>query len=106
MEEKTKQRIKQFSIERDWDKYHNPANLAKTIVIEACELVECFQWDDDKYKIDKVKAELADVLINCQNLLDKLNLDEDEIVNQKMDENENKYPVEKIKGLNKKYDEI
>ena len=106
MKEKAKQRIKQFSIDRDWDKYHNPANLAKTIAIEACELVECFQWDDDKYKIDKVKAELADVLINCQNLLDKLNLDEDEIVNQKMDENENKYPVDKIKGLNKKYDEI
>ena len=106
MKEETIERIRKFSSDRDWDKFHSPANLAKTIVIEATELLECFQWDDENFKLDHLKEELADVIVNCQNLLDKLGLDVDEIVNAKMDQNEAKYPVEKVKGQNKKYTEL
>ncbi len=105
MKQQTIDRIRHFSSDRDWDKYHTPANLAKTIVIEATELLECFQWDDDKFDIEHVKEELADVVVNCQNLMDKLCLDVDEIVNKKMEQNEIKYPVEKFKSLDKKYNE-
>ena len=106
MKPETINRIRAFSTDRDWDKYHTPNNLAKTIVLEANELLECFQWDNDNFKIEKVKEELADVIVNCQNLLDKLGLDVDEIINAKMAQNEKKYPVEKIKGIAKKYNEI
>lgn len=106
MKKETIERIRRFTSDRDWDKFHSPANLAKTIVIEASELLECFQWNNENYKIDKVKDELADVIVNCQNLLDKLNLDADDIVNKKMDQNEAKYPVSKVKGIAKKYNEL
>lgn len=106
MKQETINRIRAFTTDRDWDKYHTPNNLAKTIVLEANELLECFQWDNDNFKIEKVKEELADVIVNCQNLLDKLDLDVDEIINAKMAQNEKKYPVEKIKGIAKKYNEI
>ena len=106
MKQETINRIRAFTADRDWDKYHTPNNLAKTIVLEANELLECFQWDNDNFKIEKVKEELADVIVNCQNLLDKLGLDVDEIINAKMAQNEKKYPVEKIKGIAKKYNEI
>lgn len=106
MKKETIERIRRFTSDRDWDKFHSPANLAKTIVIEASELLECFQWSDENFKIDKVKDELADVIVNCQNLLDKLNLDVDEIVNCKMDQNEAKYPISKVKGIAKKYNEL
>ncbi|MDY5669016.1 MAG: nucleotide pyrophosphohydrolase [Bacilli bacterium] len=106
MKPETINRIRAFTTDRDWDKYHTPNNLAKTIVLEANELLECFQWDDENFKIEKVKEELADVIVNCQNLLDKLGLDVDEIIDAKMAQNEKKYPVEKIKGIAKKYNEI
>ena len=106
MKQETINRIRAFTTDRDWDKYHTPNNLAKTIVLEANELLECFQWDNDNFKIEKVKEELADVIVNCQNLLDKLGLDVDEIINAKMAQNEKKYPVEKNKGIAKKYNEI
>lgn len=106
MNEKTKNRIRQFVKDRDWAQYHNPANLAKSISIEANELLECFQWSDTEYNLQHVKEELADVLVYCQDMLDALDLDEDEIINMKMDMNEKKYPVEKAKGSNKKYTEL
>lgn len=106
MKQQTIDRIRRFSSDRDWDKYHSPANLAKTIAIESSELLECFQWDDNNFKLEHVKEELADVIVNCQNLLDKLNLDVDEIINSKMEQNEKKYPVEKVKGQAKKYTEL
>ena len=106
MNTKTIDRIRKFSEDRDWDQFHSPANLAKSIVIEAAELLECFQWNEDDYDIQQVKEELADVLVYCQNLLDKLGLDVDEIVNAKMIQNEKKYPVEKAKGSSAKYDEL
>lgn len=106
MNQDTINRIRKFSEDRDWDQFHGPANLAKSIVIEAAELLECFQWSDSDYDIQHVKEELADVLVYSQNLLDKLELDADEIVNMKMDQNETKYPVDKAKGRSAKYTEL
>ena len=106
MKKKTIERIRKFSEDRDWDQFHSPANLAKSISIEANELLECFQWSDDKYDINEVKEELADVLVYCRNMLDKLDLDEDEIINAKMEQNEKKYPVEKAKGKADKYNKL
>ena len=106
MNQNTIHRIRQFTEDRDWNQFHTPANLAKSISIEANELLECFQWSDTDYDIEHVKEELADVLVYCRNMLDKLGLDEDEIVNSKMDQNEAKYPVEKAKGKADKYDKL
>lgn len=106
MKRKTIKRIRNFTTDRDWDKFHTPANLAKTIAIESSELLECFQWSDTEYNLEHVKEELADVIVNCQNLADKLNLNVDDIINEKMEQNEKKYPVDKVKGKAKKYNEI
>ena len=106
MRKDTIDRIRKFSEDRDWDQFHSPANLAKSIAIEACELLECFQWSDTDYDIAHVSEELADVLVYCRDLLDKLGLDEDEIVNRKMEQNERKYPVEKAKGSVAKYNQL
>ena len=103
MTEQTIQRIRKFTEDRDWEQFHTPTNLAKSISIEANELLECFQWSDEDYDIEHVKEELADVLVYCRNMLDKLGLDEDDIVNAKMTKNEAKYPVDKARGSNKKY---
>ena len=106
MKEDTIRRILKFSEDRDWDQFHTPSNLAKSISIEANELLECFQWSDDGYDINEVKEELADVLVYCVDMLDKLNLDADIIINEKMDKNEAKYPVEKAKGNATKYNKL
>lgn len=106
MKPETIERIRKFSVDRDWDQFHSPANLAKSISIEANELLECFQWDEDHYDINEVKEELADVIVYCRDMLDKLGLDEDEIVNAKMDQNEAKYPIEKAKGKADKYTKL
>ena len=106
MNQKTIDRIRKFTTDRDWDQFHSPANLAKSISIEANELLECFQWDEEHYDLNEVKEELADVLVYCRNMLDKLGLDEDDIVNAKMSKNENKYPVNKAKGKADKYNKL
>jgi len=106
MNQQTINRIRKFTEDRDWDQFHSPANLAKSIVIEAAELLECFQWSDEQYDLQNIKEELADVIVYSQNLLDKLGLDADEIINMKMDQNEAKYPVEKAKGKADKYNRL
>ena len=106
MKKETIERIRKFTEDRDWDQFHSPANLAKSISIEANELLECFQWDEEHYDLNEVKEELADVLVYCRNMLDKLGLDEDDIVNAKMSKNENKYPVNKAKGKADKYNKL
>ena len=106
MNQQTIDRIRKFTEDRDWDQFHSPANLAKSISIEANELLECFQWDEENYDLEHVKEELADVIVYCQDMLDKLGLDVDEIVNAKMTQNEAKYPVEKAKGRHNKYMEL
>ena len=106
MKQETIDRIRKFTADRDWDQFHSPANLAKSIVIEAAELLECFQWTAEEYDLQHVKEEMADVMVYCQNLLDKLGLDADEIINMKMAQNEAKYPVEKAKGSAAKYNQL
>ena len=106
MNQETLDRIRKFTSDKDWEQFHTPENLAKSICIEAAELLECFQWSGEQYDIEHVKEELADVLVYCRNLLDALGLDEDEIINSKMEKNEKKYPVEKAKGSSLKYDEL
>jgi predicted pyrophosphatase len=90
VKEKTIERIRKFTEDREWNQFHSQANLAKSIVIEAAELLECFQWSDTEYDLQHIKEELADILVYSQNLLDKLELDADEIVNMKMKQNEAK----------------
>jgi len=104
--EETVARIIKLKTDRDWDKFHTPENLAKSISIEAAELLECFQWGEEGYDLDAVKEELADVLTYCIDMLVKLDLDADEILNAKMAKNEAKYPVEKAKGNSTKYDKL
>lgn len=106
MKQETLDRIRRFVTDRDWGQFHTPDCLAKSIVIEAAELLECFQWDGGNYDLQHVKEELADVIVYVQDLLDELGLDADEIVNMKMDMNEKKYPVEKAKGNSVKYDKL
>ena len=97
MKEETKKIIRDFIDERNWDQFHTPENLAKSISIEAGELLECFQWNDTEYDLNHIAEEIADVIIYSQQLLDKLGLDMDEIVQMKMIKNAKKYPVEKTK---------
>lgn len=106
MKQQTIDRIRKFTEDRDWSQFHSPANLAKSISIEANELLECFQWDEENYDRELVIEELADVIVYCQDMLDILELDVDEIVNDKMESNEKKYPVENAKGNAKKYTEF
>lgn len=106
MTQETIDRIRRFTTDRDWEQFHTPANLAKSISIEANELLECFQWSDTDYDLEHVKEELADVMVYCRNMLDTLGLDEDEIINDKMTKNEAKYPMEKARGRNTKYDQL
>ena len=106
MTDKTIARIRKFTEDRDWDQFHTPVNLAKSIVIEAGELLECFQWSNEEFELEHVKEELVDVMVYCQNMLDKLGLDADQIINAKMDKNEAKYPVDKARGSAAKYTEL
>ena len=106
MKEKTLTRIRKFTEDRNWDQFHSPANLAKSISIEANELLECFQWSDNNYNIEDVKEELADVLNYCLQMSLVLNVDPIEIINNKMDKTEKKYPVDKCKGSSTKYNKL
>ena len=98
-------RLDQFNKERDWDKFHSPESLAKSIAIEAAELLEIFQWGSEGDP-EKVREELADVMIYCIQLAMKYNFDIEEIISEKLVINEKKYPVTKAKGNSKKYTEF
>ena len=97
--------IDTFTEERDWDQFHTPVNLAKSIAIEAGELLECYQWNDQADP-QAVEEELADILNYCLQMASKLGLDPIDIVRKKMKKNEAKYPVEKSKGRSTKYDQL
>lgn len=97
--------IIEFNKERDWGQFHSPENLAKSIAIEAGELLECFQWNNN-YDKDKVCEELADVVNYCIVMADQLQVDLEKIVLDKLEKNRQKYPVEKAKGTSKKYNEL
>ena len=102
----TLKRIDKFNKDRNWDQFHTPVNLAKSISIEASELLECFQWNDNEYDLEHLKEELGDVLNYCLQLSIVLNLDPLKIVNDKMDKNEIKYPVSKAYGKSTKYNKL
>ncbi|MGI6608491.1 MAG: nucleotide pyrophosphohydrolase [Erysipelotrichaceae bacterium] len=97
--------IKNFNAERDWNKFHTPNNLAKSIVLEANELLEFFQFETEVKNKDGIQEELADVLAYCFDLCIQLDLDPIDIVYKKYEQNAAKYPVEKAKGSAKKYNE-
>ena len=94
-----------FQTERDWKKFHTPENLAKSISIEAAELLEHFQWGEE-YGVDEVAEELADVLIYSLYMADALDLDVKDIILNKMKKNALKYPVDKSYGNSTKYTEF
>ena len=104
--EQVLERIDKFNKDRDWEKFHTPSNLAKSISIEANELLECFQWNYNEYNVEDVKEELADVMNYCIQMAQVLNVDIIDIINAKMDKTEKKYPVEKAKGVSTKYNKL
>lgn len=97
--------LREFNEERDWDQFHTPENLAKSISIEAGELLECFQWDN-YYDKEHLCEELADVLSYCIMLADRLDVDIEEIVLDKLEKTKKKYPVDKAKGISTKYNKL
>lgn len=99
----TRNAIAAFVAERDWGQFHTPENLAKSIVIEAGELMECFQWSADADPA-QMRDELADVLTYCLLLADKIGVDPDQIVLDKLAVTREKYPVDKARGSSVKYD--
>lgn len=110
-----KKRIQKFIDDRDWAKYHNPKSLSISIAIEASELLELFQWVKDNELDSKVKdpdtfakleEELADVVIYCLSLANVVDLDLATAILKKIEKNESKYPIDKVKGDYKKYTEL
>jgi NTP pyrophosphatase (non-canonical NTP hydrolase) len=104
-DQSVKDQLAAFVATRDWTQFHTPENLIKSISIEAAELLECVQWDNELSDQD-VREELADVLTYCLLLAEKLELDPDEIVLEKLEKTKAKYPVEKSRGSSKKYDQL
>ena len=98
--------IQVFNQERDWDQFHSPENLAKSIAIEAGELLECFQWNSDNYNKEDVCEELADVFTYCIQMAMKLGVEPEKIIMKKLEKTRKKYPVEKAKGVSTKYNKL
>jgi len=99
--------VRQFLEERDWEKYHNPKDLAESICIEAAELLQLFQWTKPKEseqfkgqpsKVQRVREELADVVIYCLSMANTLDIDLTSIVLDKLKQNKDKYPSDRYKG--------
>ncbi len=112
---KLRQLAQDFVDERDWNKYHNPKDLAVSIAIEAAELMELFQWmgqiemekmakDDDN--LLRIREELADVMILCLNMCNTLGIDLSQAIVEKIEKNKAKYPAELVKGNYRKYTQI
>lgn len=98
-------KIVEFAEERDWLQFNTPENLAKSIAIEAGELLECFQWNNNFNK-NELKYEIADVLNYCILLCHQIDVDPKQVVLEKMKITEKKYPIEKSKGKSTKYDKL
>jgi NTP pyrophosphatase (non-canonical NTP hydrolase) len=97
--------LRSFVSQRDWDKFHTPENLAKSISIEASELLELFQWEAPR-TLESVRDELADVLTYCYLLAMKINADPKDLIREKLEKTAAKYPVDKSKGVSTKYDKL
>lgn len=99
------QALRAMVAERDWAQFHSQENLAKSISIEAAELLECYQWGADPVS-GEVQDELADVLTYCLLLADRLGLHPESIVLEKLEKTKGKYPVERAKGRMTKHDRL
>ena len=107
MIDKLIKKIRTFRDDRDWGKFHNPKDLALGLNVEAAELLELYLWKNPEgADVERVKEELADVLVYALLIADKYSLNIEEIVSQKIDKNAKKYPVSKSKGTAKKYNEL
>lgn len=105
--EQVLQRLRQFRDDRDWKQFHNPKDLAVALSIEASELLEAFLWKaPEAADSERVKEELADVLAYALLLSDAYGFDVQKIVLDKIERNEEKYPIEKARGSSKKYSEL
>lgn len=100
--EKLRKKILEFREERDWKQFHTPENLAKSIVIESAELLECFQWNSN-YNKEEVEEEVADVFNYLILLEAELGIDLIEVTKKKLEKNREKYSIENSKGNSKKY---
>lgn len=107
--EHTIEKIIQFRDERDWKQFHNPKDLAISLMLEAAELLENFQWKTSDEAIAKsmtnIEDELADVLIYAVLLADNLGIPIERTILNKIEKNEAKYPVDRFKGSSRKYNE-
>lgn len=110
-----KDKVKKFCDDRDWDQYHGAKDLAIGIITESAELLEHFRWKSEKEvnelfdkgeKKEEIEDEMADILYFLLRLAQRYGIDLSEVLEKKMRKNEKKYPVEKYKGSNKKYDEL
>jgi len=106
--EQLKEKVKKFNLERDWDKYHNPKDLLVALVSEVGELAECYRWLDkdelskihaDPVKKKKVEEEIADIIMYLLILAYKTDIDIAKAIEAKLEKNQKRYPVEKIKGV-------
>lgn len=102
------EKVKQFNLERDWDQFHNPKDLLVALVSEVGELADCYRWLSDKEMDDihshpakkqKVKEEIADIIMYLLTLSYKIDIDIAEAVQEKVEKNKNKYPVSRSKGV-------
>lgn len=101
----TRDVLRKFMAEREWGQFHSAENLAKSIAIEAAELLECFQWTAEP-DIDSLRLELADVLTYAYLLADRLEEAPEELILEKLAITEEKYPVSIAKGSSDKYDKF
>jgi len=110
--EQIKAQLQKFADDRDWDQFHSPKNLSMALSVEASELVECFQWLTEEQsqnlspeQLSATIDEIADVQIYLLRIATKLNVNMLDAVNQKIKKNALKYPVDKVKGSSKKYNQ-
>ncbi len=99
-------RLIKFRDDRNWKQFHTPNNLAKSIAIESSELLINYQYGDAYFSIDNVKEEIADVMAYCLLLSEHYGFDIETIMNEKIDKNEEKYPIGKSYGKADKYNKL
>ncbi len=100
------EKIIAFRNERNWEQFHTGENLAKSISIEAAELLECFQWQHEAEDLEHLKEELADVLIYSLLMVDRYHFDFEAIIEEKLEKNNKKYPAQQAYGNHKKYNKL
>lgn len=98
--------LNDFTNSRNWKQFHKPKNLAMSIMIEAAELLENYQWEGQEENLENVKDELADIMSYCLLMCEEYNLDVKEIISEKIKKNAQKYPVDKAYGKADKYDKL